>query len=95
MHAHHSQSAVEAIRERDLLTSVQMRGAVLRAGREAALVSHLPVGDIRGRGLFQAIELVFSRETKTCFDPKRRIHAEIRAAATSRGLLHGRIVARR
>ncbi|MGV8831753.1 MAG: aspartate aminotransferase family protein [Devosia sp.] len=76
-----------AIRGRELLSNVQVRGAALRAGLEAALGSHPQVGDIRGRGLFQAIELVANRETKACFGPAQRIHAEIRAAAMSSGLL--------
>ncbi|MGV8953022.1 MAG: aspartate aminotransferase family protein [Cypionkella sp.] len=76
-----------AIRGRELLNNVQARGAYLRRGLEVALGSHSHIGDVRGRGLFQAIELVANRETKACFDPKQRIHAEIRAAAMSSGLL--------
>jgi len=45
------------------------------------------VGDIRGRGLFQAIELVADRASKTPFEPSRRLHARIKAEAMARGLM--------
>lgn len=76
-----------AVRGRGLLADVQLRGEQLRAGLQASLGGHPHVGDIRGRGLFQAIELVADRDTKACFDPGRRVHAEIRAAAMDRGLM--------
>lgn len=76
-----------AIRGRELLSNVQARGADLRAGLEVSLGFHPHIGDIRGRGLFQAIELVANRDTKACFDPTQRIYAEIRSAALSNGLL--------
>ena len=45
------------------------------------------VGDIRGRGLFMAIELVADRATKRPFDPALSLHARIKAAAMARGLM--------
>jgi adenosylmethionine-8-amino-7-oxononanoate aminotransferase len=45
------------------------------------------VGDIRGRGLFQAIELVADRATRAPFDPSRKLHARIKAEAMARGLM--------
>ena len=76
-----------AIMNRDLLANVRLQGERLREGLEAALGFHPNVGDIRGRGLFHAIELVADRRTKACFEPSRRIHAEIRNAAMARGLM--------
>ena len=49
--------------------------------------NHHHVGDIRGRGLFRAIELVADRATKAPFDPGARINARIKAEAFTRGLM--------
>jgi hypothetical protein len=48
---------------------------------------HPYVGDIRGRGLFRAIELVEDRDTKATFDPGRWVHARLKAAAMEEGLI--------
>ncbi|MEM6498371.1 MAG: aminotransferase class III-fold pyridoxal phosphate-dependent enzyme, partial [Pseudomonadota bacterium] len=45
------------------------------------------VGDIRGRGLFQGIELVADRETKEPFDPALKVNAKIKRAAFENGLI--------
>jgi adenosylmethionine-8-amino-7-oxononanoate aminotransferase len=44
------------------------------------------VGDIRGRGLFHAIELVEDRGSRAPFDPARKLNTRIRDEALSRGL---------
>ena len=67
------------------------RSAKMGERLEAALYerfgNHPHIGDIRGRGLFRGIELVANRSTKEPFDPKRAIHARIKAAAMVEGLL--------
>ena len=45
------------------------------------------VGDIRGRGFFQAIELVKDRETKAPFDPALKLYMRIRQQALDNGLI--------
>ena len=45
------------------------------------------MGDLRGRGLFQALELVADRASKRPFAPEHRLHARIRAEALERGLM--------
>ena len=80
--------AVQQVIARDnLLAKVQAMGAVLSAQLQAAFGQHRHVGDIRGRGLFQAIELVADRETKAPFDPSRKLHAKIKSEAMARGLM--------
>jgi adenosylmethionine-8-amino-7-oxononanoate aminotransferase len=48
--------------------------------------NHRHVGDIRGRGLFRAIELVADRATREPFDPALRLHARVKREAFARGL---------
>lgn len=80
-------AVVSAFYERGLLPRVKQQGAKLQAALHARFGQHANVGDIRGRGLFQAIELVEDRETKATLDPSRRVHARIKAAALDAGLI--------
>jgi adenosylmethionine-8-amino-7-oxononanoate aminotransferase len=80
--------AVQRVLERDgLVERVAQLGDALRSRLTAAFGDHPHVGDIRGRGLFQAIELVAERADKTPFDPARKLHARIKAQAMARGLM--------
>ncbi len=80
--------AVQRIVQRDgLVEAVRVRGQQLRGALDAAFGAHPQVGDVRGRGLFQAIELVAERASKQPFDPKLRVNARIRDAAMARGLM--------
>ena len=75
------------VREERLLDNVLARGVQLEQGLRERFRDHPHVGDIRGRGLFWGVELVAERESKSPFDPARRLHAGIKAAAMERGLL--------
>ncbi len=77
----------KVIRDEGLLAQVRARGLQLDAMLRARLGSHPNVGDIRGRGLFQGIELVADRSTKVPLDPALRIHAKIKVCALAHGLL--------
>ena len=77
----------ETIRRDNLLANVATRGALLRRRLGERFGNHPHVGDIRGRGLFQAIELVEERSTKAPFDPARKLHARVKKAAMARGLM--------
>ena len=80
--------AVQRVIQRDgLLAQVQRLGHGLRERLAAAFGPHAQVGDIRGRGLFQAIELVQDRATKAPFDPALKLHARIKSQCMARGLL--------
>jgi adenosylmethionine-8-amino-7-oxononanoate aminotransferase len=80
--------AVQQVIQRDaLLAQVGRRGDYLRRALQARFGTHAHVGDIRGRGLFMAVELVRDRTTKTPFDPGLKLHARIKAEAMQNGLL--------
>jgi len=80
--------AVQQVMRRDaLLPRVKRQGEGLRQRLRSAFGTHPHVGDIRGRGLFQAIELVHDRDTKATFDPALKLHARIKAHAMARGLM--------
>ena len=75
------------LHEGGLLARVRPLGEVLERKLHEAFDSHPHVGDIRGRGLFQTLELVADRETKQPFDPKLRVHARVKRAALQAGLM--------
>lgn len=77
----------ETIREENLLDAVRARGAELEQALTERLGNHAHVGDIRGRGLFRAVELVAARTDKAPFDPGRQLHAKVKRQAFARGLL--------
>jgi len=80
--------AVQQVIERDgLLEQVAKSGAALRRMLDDAFGKHEHVGDIRGRGLFMALELVRDRSTKEPFAPERKLHAAIKARAMEKGLM--------
>jgi adenosylmethionine-8-amino-7-oxononanoate aminotransferase len=80
--------AVQQVIQRDhLLDAVRSLGARLAERLHASFAGHPNVGDIRGRGLFMAIELVQDRETKQPFDPALRLQARIKVEAMARGLM--------
>ena len=80
--------AVQQVIERDgALQKVKRDASVLQALLADKFKNHPHVGDIRGRGFFWGIELVQDRASKAPFDPARRLHAKVKAAAFARGLL--------
>jgi adenosylmethionine-8-amino-7-oxononanoate aminotransferase len=74
------------IADENLLDRVKDMGKHLERRLTERFGNHRHVGDIRGRGLFQAIELVEDRATKKSFDPALKLHAKIKATAFEGGL---------
>ena len=70
-----------------LLARVGPLGEILDRKLRAAFGRHPNVGDIRGRGLFRALELVEDRATKKPFDPSRKINVRVKKAALDAGLM--------
>jgi adenosylmethionine-8-amino-7-oxononanoate aminotransferase len=77
----------KTIESEGLLDRVRTMGRRLREALEARFGRHPRVGDVRGRGLLQAIELVRDRATKEPFEPDLRLHAGVKREAMARGLL--------
>jgi hypothetical protein len=75
------------IKEDDLLANVRRQGGNLRRALMRTFGEHEHVGDIRGRGLFQAVELVADPESKEPFDPALGLNARVKREAMARGLM--------
>jgi len=76
----------QVIRRDDLLANVRRRGERLQNALQERFGNHPHVGDVRGRGLFRAIELVADRATKAPFPPPDKIASRIHKCAMERGL---------
>src|ERR1051325_9619834 len=88
-------AVIKIIEDEDLKTNAATVGAHFRAGLEALKEKHAVIGDVRGMGLMQAIELVKDRETKEpdpqsvlkVFDDTRR-----RGVLIGKGGLYGNVI---
>jgi adenosylmethionine-8-amino-7-oxononanoate aminotransferase len=74
------------IREEGLLERVKSLGKVLEEKLSERFANHRHIGDIRGRGLFQALELVEDRSSKRPFSSELKLHQRIKKAAFEAGL---------
>jgi adenosylmethionine-8-amino-7-oxononanoate aminotransferase len=75
------------IREENLLAHVLQSGERLTTLLNQRFGNHPKIGDIRGRGLLLALELVEDRATKAPFDPALAMHQRAKSEAFDRGLL--------
>jgi adenosylmethionine-8-amino-7-oxononanoate aminotransferase len=76
----------QVIRRDDLLDNVRRRGDELQSALEERFGNHPNVGDIRGRGLFRAVEFVADRTTKATFSPSKGLANRVHRAAMEEGL---------
>ena len=74
------------IREDDLVGNAATLGRRLETALHERFGNHRHVGDIRGRGLFWALEFVTDRASKQVFDPALKLHERVKAAGLARGL---------
>jgi adenosylmethionine-8-amino-7-oxononanoate aminotransferase len=80
--------AVQQVMARDgLVDRCARQGRRLREALDEAFRDYPFVGEVRGRGLFQAIELVADRSTKAPFDPNLKLNVRIKKAAMELGLM--------
>jgi len=66
---------------------VAAMGCLFQRRLAERFANHPFVGDIRGRGLFRALELVEDRASKRPFNPALKVHARIKSEAMARGLM--------
>ena len=96
MHAYtysaHPVGCVVALRTMDIIldedfpAQAAAKGAHLLAGLQAALESHPHVGEVRGKGLMCAVEIVQDKATKAEFPATDNIGVKVHAATQQRGL---------
>lgn len=76
----------QVIREENLLENVRSMGRLLEERLVERLGNHRNIGDIRGRGLFCAVEFVRNRASKEVFDPALKLNERVKKEAFDRGL---------
>jgi adenosylmethionine-8-amino-7-oxononanoate aminotransferase len=72
--------------EHALIPNVARQGDTLERMLVDRFGNHRHVGDIRGRGLFRALEFVADRSQRTAFEPAMGIAERVKQAALDRGL---------
>jgi adenosylmethionine-8-amino-7-oxononanoate aminotransferase len=76
----------QVMAEEKLLENVQAMGARLEQRLTERFGNHRHIGDIRGRGLFWAVEFVTDRASKQVFDPALKLNERVKQEAFRRGL---------
>jgi adenosylmethionine-8-amino-7-oxononanoate aminotransferase len=77
----------QVIKDDDLLSNVQSQGRALENLLLERFGNHPRVGDIRGRGLLHAVEIVEDRRSKKPFASTLKLHARIKQQAMAEGLI--------
>lgn len=82
-----AKAVIDLIEEDDLIRNCDVVGGYLREGLEELQRRYPVIGDVRGMGLMQALELVTDPQTK---EPAPALANEMLEAARERGLLIGK-----
>lgn len=80
-------ATIETIEEEAPPAAVGIVGALLRAGLDRLCEKYPLIGDVRGKGLMQGIEMVTDRQTK---EPAPKAVAQLFEETRARGLLIGK-----
>jgi adenosylmethionine-8-amino-7-oxononanoate aminotransferase len=80
-------AVVQEMIERNMMANAVAMGARLRQRLEALKAKSAILGDIRGKGLLLAIEIVADKETKALLPPERQAVYRIMELGIERGLL--------
>jgi len=82
-----AKATIELIEEENLLENADVVGKYFRAKLEELQAKHAVIGDVRGMGLMQALELVKDRKTK---EPAPEATTQVMESARQNGLLIGK-----
>jgi 4-aminobutyrate aminotransferase-like enzyme len=82
-----AKATIELIEEEDLRENAHVVGNYFRGKLEEMREKHQLIGDVRGMGLMQALELVKDRKTK---DPAPEATTQVMERARQNGLLIGK-----
>ncbi|MFI4980931.1 MAG: aminotransferase class III-fold pyridoxal phosphate-dependent enzyme, partial [Nevskiales bacterium] len=82
-----SLAVLRTIEQEDLLANVRRRGTELRSALDHRFGQHPHIGEVRGVGLFQALEVVADRGTKAPFPRSLRVAETLKQAAMDNGLI--------
>jgi 4-aminobutyrate aminotransferase-like enzyme len=80
-------AVLREIIERDLCANARAQGGRLRGRFEEMAARHPVIGDIRGKGLFQAVEFVRDPATKESFPAELSFGVKVGRRALENGLL--------
>jgi adenosylmethionine-8-amino-7-oxononanoate aminotransferase len=80
-------AVLSEILERDLCGNARVQGARLRQRFDELAQKYPAIGDVRGKGLFQAIELVGDRATRARFPDELALGVRVGRRALEHGLL--------
>jgi 4-aminobutyrate aminotransferase len=79
-----AQATLDTLRDEDMLENASKTGGYLRTRLEEVQASHEAIGDVRGLGLMQAIDLVEDRQTRK---PARQLASDVVQGMFKRGIL--------
>ncbi len=82
-----AKAVIDYIDDNRLMVNAEETGGYLRGHLEELMRKHPSIGEVRGMGLLQALELVEDRKTKT---PAPGLTAQVMDAARQHGLLIGK-----
>jgi len=82
-----AKAVIDYVDEENLMANCEETGAYLRGKLDQLQEKHALIGDVRGMGLMQALELVVDRETK---EPATKQTLRVMDAARNQGLLIGK-----
>jgi adenosylmethionine-8-amino-7-oxononanoate aminotransferase len=80
-------AVLDEIEERDLLANARAQGDRLRAHLDRLAAAYPVIGDVRGEGLFQAVEFVRDRSTRERFPAGSELGVKVGRRALENGLL--------
>jgi adenosylmethionine-8-amino-7-oxononanoate aminotransferase len=77
---------IRILEEEDFPHQAADKGAYLLESLQSALADHPHVGEVRGKGLMCAVEIVKDKSTKEEFAPSENIGARVNKETQQRGL---------